>query len=92
MIRNFRHKGLHELFEKGRSAGVSPELRKPCANRLEVLDHAEALGDLDITGFNPHPLRGTDPIRHAIAVSGPWRITFHFNEGDAYLVDLEQYH
>ena len=90
VIRSFRNKALKELWEKGRSAGVAPDLRKRIENRLEVLDSVLNLADL--TGFGTHPLRATDPQRYSMAVNGPWRITFEFQDGDAYLVDLEQYH
>jgi toxin HigB-1 len=39
-----------------------------------------------------HPLIGANPVRYAMSVNGPWRITFPFDNGDAYAVDLEQYH
>ena len=90
MIRSFRNKALKELWEKGKSAAVPPDLRKRIENRLEVLDSALNLADL--TGFGTHPLKATDPQRYSMAVNGPWRITFEFRDGDAYLVDLEQYH
>ena len=32
------------------------------------------------------------PTRYALAVNGPWRITFEWEDGDALRVDLEQYH
>lgn len=60
-------------------------------NLLEVLDEAENLGDLSGPGFGTHPLHTKTP-RYAMAVNGPWRITFQFEDGDALLVDLEQYH
>jgi len=90
VIRSFRNKALKELWEKGKRPGIRPDLRKRIENRLEVLDSADVLADL--TGFGTHPLKGTDPQRYSMAVNGPWRITFEFREGDAYLVDLEQYH
>jgi proteic killer suppression protein len=43
-------------------------------------------------GFDTHPLKDTLPQRYAMSVSGPWRITFRFENGDAFAVDLEQYH
>src|SRR6266851_8533742 len=88
LIKSFRHKGLKELFETGKSAAVPPQLRKRCANLLEVLDEAENLTDLSGPGFGTHPLH-TKPVRHAMSVSGAWRITFQFEEGNALLVDLE---
>jgi len=90
VIRSFRSRGLRELWEKGKSASVRPDLRKRIVNRLEVLDSALVLGDL--TGFGTHPLKATNPQRYSLEVNGPWRITFEFREGDAYLVGLEQYH
>ncbi len=90
-IKSFRHKGLKDLFEIGRSATVPPQLRKRCANLLEVLDESDNLNDLAGAGFGTHLLH-TKPARYAMAVNGPWRITFQFEEGNALLVDLEQYH
>ncbi len=92
MIKSFRHKGLHELFHKGKSAAVPPELRKKCLNRLTVLHHATHVREVVGVGFDTHPLEGTNPLRYSMSVSGPWRITFEFKEGDACRVDLEQYH
>ena len=90
VVKSFRSKALKELWEKGKSAEIPPDLRKRIENRLEVLDSALVLSDL--TGFGAHPLKGTKPQRYSMAVNGPWRITFEFRDGDAYLVDLEQYH
>jgi toxin HigB-1 len=48
-------------------------------------------GDLNIPGFQFHPLRGK-PLRYSVHVNGPWCITFEFHDGDAWRVDLENYH
>jgi toxin HigB-1 len=93
VIRSFRHKGLRDLFLTGRSAGVRPDLGKRCLARLDALDAATELRQLDLPGFRLHPLKGDQAGRWAIDVSGPWRITFEWSAtGDAQRVDLEQYH
>jgi toxin HigB-1 len=93
VIRSFRHKGLRDLFLTGRSAGVRPDLRKRCLARLDALDAAIELRELDLPGFRLHPLKGELVGRWAMNVNGPWRITFEWSEdGDAHRVDLEQYH
>ena len=56
MIRSFKHKGLAELFERGRSRRVGQELHARCVRRLEALDQAESLPDLNVPGFNFHSL------------------------------------
>ena len=91
MIRSFRHKGLAEVFERGRSRRVRQDLQARCLRRLESLDHAESLTDVNVPGFNFHGLQGT-PERYSIHVNGPWCITFEWEDGDALRVDLEQYH
>lgn len=91
MIRSFRHKGLKELFDQGQSAKVAADLRARCVRRLDALHEAESLSDLQIPGFDFHPLRGK-PQRYTIHVNGPWCITFEWEDGDASRVDLENYH
>ena len=54
MIKSFKHKGLAELFERGRSRRVSQELQSRSLRRLDALDQAESLSDLNIPGFNFH--------------------------------------
>ena len=91
MIKSFRHKGLAELFERGRSRHIQRSLQSRCLRRLEVLDQAESLVDINVPGFNFHGLRGV-PTRYSIHVNGPWCITFAWQAGDVLRVDLEQYH
>ena len=91
MIKSFRHKGLAELFEHGRSRRVSQDLQSRSLRRLDALDQAESLTDLNVPGFNFHGLQGK-PKRYSIHVNGPWCITFEWDSGDAFKIDLEQYH
>jgi toxin HigB-1 len=73
--------------------GVRPDLKKRSLARLDALDAATELRQLDLPGFRLHPLKGGQAGRWAIDVSGPWRITFEWSgDGDAHRVDLEQYH
>ena len=87
----FRHKGLAELFERGRSRRVRQDLHMRCVRRLDALDQAESLQELNVPGFNFHSLRGK-PQRYSIHVNGPWCITFEWKDGAATEVDLDQYH
>lgn len=67
------------------------DLHARCLRRLEVLDQAEVLVDLNLPGFGLHLLHGR-PQRYSVQVNGPWRITFEWADGEAVRVDLEQYH
>jgi len=60
--------------------------------RLDRLDVASVASEMNVPGFDFHPLRGFTPTRYSVHVNGPWCITFEFEDGDAYRVDFEQYH
>lgn len=91
MIKSFKHKGLSELFELGRTNKIRNDLQTRSLRRLEVLDQVESLIDLNVPGFNFHSLMGK-PKRYSIHVNGPWCITFEWEDGEVLRVDFEQYH
>jgi toxin HigB-1 len=91
VIKSWRHKGLKELFETGDSRRIRPDLKARVLRRLDRLNVAENSVQVNIPGFDFHPLRGK-PQRYSIHVNGPWCITFAWQGTDAVEVDLEQYH
>lgn len=92
MIRTFRSKALSELWSKGKSAKIGAKMQKRIFARLDRLDVADKPEDMNIPGFDFHPLRGFNPTRYSVHINGPWCITFEFEDGDACRVDFEQYH
>lgn len=92
MIKSFRHKGLRKFFESGTMAGIQSHHASRLRLQLVALDTAQSVKDMDIAGFRLHPLKGKDKDRWSIWVNGNWRITFEFREGDAYVLDYEDYH
>jgi len=60
--------------------------------QLIALDTAQEIDDMDIPGFKLHPLKGKLKERWSISVSGNWRVTFEFREGNAFVLDYEDYH
>jgi proteic killer suppression protein len=91
MIVSFRHRGLNALFERDDPSGIRPDLVDRVRARLSALENASAVEDLNMPGWRLHPLQGK-PRRWAIAVNGPWRITFEWGQRGPERVDLEQYH
>jgi proteic killer suppression protein len=92
MLRTFRHKGLKELFETGKSAAVAQDLAKRVKIVLDYLDAAITVYDMGAPGLRLHELKGERRGTWSVNVSGNWRITFGFRDGDAYNVDLEDCH
>lgn len=93
MIKTFQDKDLEDCFENGNCRKIKQDLRNRVLRKLDALDVAGCLEDLKSPpGNRLHPLQGERKGTWAIAVSGAWRITFEFEDGDAYNVALEQYH
>ncbi len=91
MIRSFRHKQLEALWTTGKSR-IDAQKHRRIERLLDRLDASIRPEDMNLPGFDFHPLKGFNPTRYAVSVNGPWRITFEFEGGDATNVDFEQYH
>ena len=91
MIKTFKDKALNALWETGRSR-IDARFHHRILRRLDALDAAEDVDDLNLPGFNFHSLRGYNSTRYTIHVNGPWCVTFEFENGNAYALDFEQYH
>ena len=59
---------------------------------LADLDAAGKPSELDLPGYRLHPLRGDRRGSWSVSITGNWRITFRFEDGDVYDVDLVDYH
>lgn len=92
MIESFRHKGLRTFFETGSASGIQASHVKRLRMQLAALDTAKIIDDMDIPGFRLHPLRGRMQGRWSVTVKGNWRLTFEFRDGNAYVLDYEDYH
>lgn len=96
MIQSFRHDGLREVWETGKSKKVNAQWIKRIMPRLVVLNNAGSVEDVDLPGYRLHPLKGERAGVWAINVTGNWRMTFRpEGEEDDFLVhdvDLEDYH
>ncbi len=92
MIETFRHKGLRRLYETGSASGVQASHANRLRLQLTALDTAQSIEDMDIPGFRLHPLKGEMRGRWSITVNGNWCITFEFQDGNAYVLDYEDYH
>jgi proteic killer suppression protein len=92
MIKKFKHKGLKKLFETGATSGVNPQHAKRLRQILALLETAESAEDMDLPGLNLHELKGQRKDAFAVKVSGNWRVTFKFSDGDVTSVNYKDYH
>jgi proteic killer suppression protein len=93
MIRTFASAETERFFLSGQSRRMPPEIREGAAMRLRQLDAAKAVGDLRFPPSNRlEALSGDRAGRYSIRINDQWRICFQFQGGDAYEVEIVDYH
>jgi proteic killer suppression protein len=92
MIKSFKHKGLEKFFETGSTRGIQTKHSTKLRMQLSALDTAQTIEDIDVPGYRLHSLKGTRKGLWSITVNGNWRVTFKFTDGNAYIVNYEDYH
>lgn len=92
VIRNFKHRGLARFFKSGSTAGIQVNHAKRLRLILGRLNAASEVRDMDLPGLRLHQLSGSRSDIWSVTVSGNWRVTFRFEDGDAEVVNYEDYH
>ena len=92
MIKSFEHKGLENFFHDEEKSGIQPKHSQKIADILDQLDASVIIQDMNYPGSNLHPLKGKLKDHWSVKVSGNWRITFKFINGNAYEVNYQDYH
>jgi toxin HigB-1 len=92
VIRSFKHRGLKALYLGRSAARVAPAHVDKLRDILAMLDRSRSAQDMNIPGWRLHALKGALHGHYAVSVSGNWRVTFRFEDGDAFDVDYLDYH
>ena len=92
MIKSFAHKGLKKFFLTGSKAGIQPKHVDRLRLILAQLNQARIIQDMRIPTLALHELKGDRKAGWAVTVQANWRITFRFENGDAEVVNYEDYH
>ena len=92
MIRTFRHRGLKRLYEHRHPSAVRTDQAERIALAPADVDAAIKPSDVGLPGYRLHPLKGARKGFWSISISGNRRVIFRFDGGDAYDLDLVDYH
>ena len=92
MIKSFTHKGLEKFFLTGSLAGVQAIHAKRLRLILAQLNQAQTVKDLDVPTLRLHQLKGNRQDTWSVTVQANWRVTFRFVDGNAEVVNYEDYH
>ena len=93
MIKTFADKRTHEIYVTGRAKRFPHDVAPRAARKLEYVDLASSIDDLRVPpGNRLHALEGDRKGQYSISINDQWRICFRFEDGDAYDVEVCDYH
>ena len=93
MIRTFADKQTEQFWVTGRIRRLPPDIARRALRKLSAIDAAAEVEVLRVPpGNRLHPLEGDRAGQHSISVNDQWRICFRFEDGDAYDVEICDYH
>ena len=92
MVKSFKRKGLEKFYLTGSKQGIQAKHVSKLRMQLIALDSAQSIEDLDIPGYRLHELRGNRKSIWSITVKSHGRVSFEFTDGNAYIVNYEDYH
>ncbi len=93
MIRNFRDREAERIFHREFSRKLPQDIQQRAFRKLRMLNRAASLDDLRIPPSNRlEQLHGDRADQYSIRVNQQWRICFEWRDGDAYAVEIVDYH
>ena len=93
VIKTFADKHTKELYEYGKSKRLPPDMWTRALRKLEYLDLATAVADLKVPPSNRlHRLERERAGQYSISINDQWRLCFRFVNGDAFDVEITDYH
>lgn len=93
MIRTFADRETERLFATGSSRRLPPEIVRRALMALHQLDFAKRIEDLAVPRSNRlEALKGNRAGQWSIRINRQWRLCFSFENGDAFDVEISDYH
>jgi toxin HigB-1 len=93
MIKSFKSDETAKVFARERSRKLPPEIQQVALRKLRMLNNAAALDDLRIPPANRlEKLAGDRAGQYSIRINDQWRVCFDWRDGDAYNVEITDYH
>ncbi len=93
MIRTFKCKETEKLFNRERSRKFPPDIQQVVLRKLRMLNRSVNVMDLRVPPANClEKLQGKRVGQWSIRINDQWRICFEWRDGDAYNVEIVDYH
>jgi proteic killer suppression protein len=93
VIKSFKSKQTEKIFSRRRSRKLPNEIQQIALRKLRMVNNAATIKDLRIPPANRlQKLTGDRAGQYSIRINDQWRICFEWRRGDAYHVEITDYH
>ncbi len=93
MIRSFKSKETEKIFRRVRSKKLPGDIQQVALRKLRMLQRSQSLADLRVPPSNRlDRLKGDRAGQYSIRINDQWRICFRWEKGDAFDVEIVDYH
>jgi proteic killer suppression protein len=93
VIQTFRDRETERLFDRNPSRKLGANVQRAALRKLRILDAAVTLQDLRVPpGNRLEKLKGNRAGQHSIRINDQWRVCYVWDSGDAYDVEITDYH
>ncbi|NKQ36303.1 MAG: type II toxin-antitoxin system RelE/ParE family toxin [Chloroflexi bacterium] len=93
MIQSFKDKEAEQIFRRQRSRKLPLDIQQTALRKLRMLNRAVTINDLRVPPANRlEKLKGDRAGQYSIRINNRWRICFNWRDGDAFAVEIVDYH
>lgn len=93
MIKSFKSKEAEKIYHRERSKKLPQDIQQVALRKLRMINNAQVLSDLRVPPANRlEKLKGSREAQHSIRINDQWRICFIWEDGDAFDVEIVDYH
>jgi toxin HigB-1 len=93
VVKSFKNKDTEKIYNRDDAGKLPADIQQVALRKLRMINNARNLTDLRIPPANRlEKLRGSRMGQHSIRINDQWRICFKWRDGDAFEVEITDYH
>ena len=93
MIKNFKDAETQKIYQRQRSRKLPADIQQVALRKLRMINNSTSINDLRVPPANRlEKLSGNRAGQWSIRINDQWRVCFRWDEGDAFDVEIVDYH
>jgi proteic killer suppression protein len=93
MIKSIKDKETERVYNRSLSKKLPSDIQQVALRKLRMLNNAKSINDLRVPPANRlEKLKGDNENLYSIRINDQWRICFNWQNGNAYNVEIIDYH